>query len=390
MTQQHTLRRSEQPIQIGPRHGYRIEGDHAFINAELQVPPHHPGGEWTLELWATEQPYAEGPLTGLKIAELAVELPTPIGPYLHQVDARTAARLPLHGRAYAMVLALAQRSPEGETSVHAFANYAEPQRFSAPHFVGDVGYRVQGHEVALQAGGIFNPRAEGNLSGNLSVELWAFSASEPATQGVPLAAADIERLAGQFELSSIETRVAFSEPPVGRFRLSLLLREWTAFDGYVTRDGRDFGVIYERSAPELSAPPAPARAPSAQAAAAPAVAAPATPARPADKLRLVATPVEAPSKSPSPSPVVSAPAATLTPAAPVPAAPALAATAPAATGPVSIQTGSVEELARVKGLNLKIAKEIVKARPFASLADLIRVRGLGEKTIVRLKGLLAL
>ena len=55
---------------------------------------------------------------------------------------------------------------------------------------------------------------------------------------------------------------------------------------------------------------------------------------------------------------------------------------------LSIQTASVEELADVEGLNLKLAKEIVKMRPFTSLADLIRVRGIGKKTIDRLKGVL--
>jgi len=34
-----------------------------------------------------------------------------------------------------------------------------------------------------------------------------------------------------------------------------------------------------------------------------------------------------------------------------------------------------------------IATEIVKARLFASVADLIRVRGIGPKTIEKLKGL---
>ena len=385
MTQQHTLRRADQPIQIGPRHGYRIEGDHAFINADLQVPSHHPGGEWTLELWATEQPYVEGPLTGLKVAELVVELPTPIGPYLHQVDAWTAARLPLHGRPYAMVLALAQRGPEGQSTVGAFANYAEPQVFNAPHFAGDVGYRVQGSEVALQADGIFNPRAEGNLSGSLSLELWAFPASEPSEPsqpsqspgislaGVRLAAAEIERVCGRFRLPSIERQVAFSEPPVGRSHLALLLREWTQSDGYVTRDRRDFGFVYERTA---QAPVAASRPPSLPPG--PAV----VNARPAEKLRLVSPPVAVPVAVPgsSSSPAASAPA--VKPTREAPSSPAAA--------PVSIQTATVEELAAVKGLNAKLAKEIVKARPFASLTDLIRVRGLGEKTIVRLKGLLTL
>lgn len=54
------------------------------------------------------------------------------------------------------------------------------------------------------------------------------------------------------------------------------------------------------------------------------------------------------------------------------------------------QNASVEELAKVKGLNLKIAEEIVRARPFASLEDLVRVRGIGAKTVARLKDLVTL
>jgi DNA uptake protein ComE-like DNA-binding protein len=41
-------------------------------------------------------------------------------------------------------------------------------------------------------------------------------------------------------------------------------------------------------------------------------------------------------------------------------------------------------------LNLKIAKEIVKARPFTSLADLSRVRSLGDSALKSLKGFLTL
>jgi competence ComEA-like helix-hairpin-helix protein len=70
-------------------------------------------------------------------------------------------------------------------------------------------------------------------------------------------------------------------------------------------------------------------------------------------------------------------------------APAVVKASPsAATGLVSIQTASVDELAGVQGLNLKIAKEIIKARPFTSLAELTRVRGIGDKTVARLKALL--
>ena len=334
-------RQLELALQIGPRHGYRIEGDQIFINADLQVPPQHPGGEWSLELWATEQPYREGALAGLKIAEIAVDLPTPIATYLHQVDAWTTARTPLHGRTYAMVLALVRPGADGQMIVGAFANYAEPQTFIAPHFADHVGHRRQGNEVLLEAASVVNPRIEGNLSGTLSLELWAFpeagsssdGTSDGTSDGMRLAACEIGCVAGQNRLSGIERQVAFTEPPVGRHRLALRLCEWTVAHGYVARDSRDLASVYERLASV---------------------------------------------------PAVTPPAATTSLATDVAAAPA------PASGLVSIQTASVDELAGVKGLNLKLAKEIIKARPFASLADLVRVRGLGEKSVARLKGLLTI
>jgi competence ComEA-like helix-hairpin-helix protein len=331
MIQRNSVRRQEQPIEIGS-YGYSIEGDEVALNAELQVPPQHAGGEWSLELWATDQSYREGALAGTKIAEVPVALPTPIVPYLHQVDVRTPARLPLQGRAYAMVMALVRRGPEG-ASVDAVANFAEPQLFVAPHLAGHVGYQIEGREVVLDAQ-IVNPRGDDNLSGTLSLELWAFPEEGAASEGVRLAAAALGCVSGQHFLPAVERRVAFGEPPVGRHRLAMILCEWTAADGYVARDRRDFETSYERRAPE---PAAEARPPAPKAA---------------------------------------------------PAAPAPATATATATGPVSIQTATVEELAKVKGLSLKLATEIVKARPFTSVDDLLRVRGIGDKTLERLKSLL--
>jgi DNA uptake protein ComE-like DNA-binding protein len=42
----------------------------------------------------------------------------------------------------------------------------------------------------------------------------------------------------------------------------------------------------------------------------------------------------------------------------------------------------------VAGLNRKLAVAIVKARPFRSLDDLVRVRGIGDKTVRRLRAVL--
>jgi DNA uptake protein ComE-like DNA-binding protein len=270
-----------------------------------------------------------------------------------------------------MVLALIERRPDGGSSLRAFANYPELQVFSAPHFVGRVCYAVQGAEVVLEAEAISNPRTSDNLSGTLSLELWAFpEAGLPtAREGVRLGWSELERIAGQSQISGIERRVAFTEPPEGRFGLSLILGEWTVAHGYVARDRRDFACIYEagkKALPGSSAAGSPV----------PAAASPA-PARPIDRLRLVPTTTNpVPARAAESEVAVSQPK----PDSPRPIAPRA----------ISIQTGSLEELAGVKGFSLKIAKEIVKARPFSSVADLIRVRGLGDKTIARIKHLVTL
>jgi len=91
------------------------------------------------------------------------------------------------------------------------------------------------------------------------------------------------------------------------------------------------------------------------------------------------------------------------PAAVAPTAVAPAAVAPTALAPrdaapaaseksglVSLNTAGIEELAKLPGMSLKVAKEIVKKRPFATLDELTEVRGIGEKTLRRIKSLLAL
>ena len=57
---------------------------------------------------------------------------------------------------------------------------------------------------------------------------------------------------------------------------------------------------------------------------------------------------------------------------------------------VSVQTASVDELASIEGLNKKLAQAIVKARPFQTLEDVVKVRGIGEKMLQRLRDQLTL
>jgi len=366
-----SVRRSEQPVQIGSRHGYRIDGDVVHLNAELSVPPYHPGGSWALELWASEHGSRGGELSGAKLGEVQFDLPTPLAPHTHRVEAQTPARLPLQGVAHTMLLALVELDGS-ERRVHDVASYPALETFPAPHFEGAVGYQIRGHEVALQAAAVANPRAASNRSGTLSLELWASpQGSELAPEsggGVCMASAQLPPIAGGESALELECRAAFNEPPPGSFTLELLLREWTQAFGYVTRDRRGFDLMYHVAAPERVSPAEP-------------VAAVAAPEAVVEPVKAVVEPVKA---------VVEPVKAVVAPQARAPQSVPPAAASVARSRVVSIQTASVEELARVKGLNLKIAKEIVKARPFAALEDLLRVHGVGRKTFDKIRALITL
>jgi competence protein ComEA len=53
--------------------------------------------------------------------------------------------------------------------------------------------------------------------------------------------------------------------------------------------------------------------------------------------------------------------------------------------PIDINRASPEELARLPGIGPTLAKRIVEGRPFASVADLRRVKGIGAKTLEKLR-----
>jgi len=392
MNLQPTHRRQDLPVRLG-NHGYRFDGDFAVLEADLHIPPHCSGSDFGLELWACSSPHAGGSVLGTKVAEVALELPTPIAPHLHRVEARTAASIPSGDRDHAMVLMLV--SGGDARRVHDFANYGRLQHFASPSLDGAVGYGVEGDQLVLRAEAVSNPRSEGNSSGTLCLELWALA--EPYAGGVPsghrLGGAELGSVWGQHRLPSIERRAPFTPPVPGRWHLALLLREWTLAQGYVTRDYRNFDVVYDQADPE--------RAAASVAAAAPAVVAPAAGPRPVEKLRLIkpapeaaaAAVAEPASSEPRASVAESAEVAV---AAEVPVAVAaeipVAAPAPAAgkPAPLSLQRASIEELSKLPGVSLKVAKEIVKGRPYASLDALLQVRGIGEKTLRRIKSLLTL
>jgi hypothetical protein len=319
---------------LGPNHGYRIEGDIARLHADVAV-EETSNAQWALQLWACERPFDGGTLQGVKVAEAA--LPLDEVAQSQRLDAEALASVPGGQRDYSMVLVLASGANGAFDQIHDFANYPARERFITPHLEGSVGYQVEGREVTLRAEGIRNPRRANNLSGSLALELWALAdeyRGGPVFGGRLLASADAGRIEGQVSRQDFEQRVKFEAPAEGRWHVVLMLREWVP-GGYVTRDFCTFAeqyVVEPQVAPE-SIPAANTNAT-----------------------------IEAPD----------------------------ALHVPKADGRLSIMTASVEELAKLKGLTKKVAVEIVKGRPYASLDELTRVRGIGPKMLAKLRPLIAL
>jgi DNA uptake protein ComE-like DNA-binding protein len=403
---------------LGANHGYRIQGELACLNAELAIARDADAlaRQWAVQLWACDAPYGGGTLSGTKVAEAALDVVADSQAQPQQLYAEMLAHLPSSGRDYSMVLVLASGQAGTFDRVHDFANYPVRERFSAPYLEGNVGYAIEGDSVLINAARVCNPRAAENSLSSLALELWALHEPYAGEQfaGVPLAGVQLGSLPGQQSFEYIERRLAFAPPPAGQsWNVTLMLREWTA-DGYVTRDYRNFAapLIWDVQAPEVApAKPVevaqPVEVAKPLAAAKPAVVAPAA----AAPKPVAATDVVASAKPPvalaeASAKLAAAAAATskLAAAATATVPPVLAKTeapaakrleAPAApraktSALVSIQTASLEELTLVKGLNKKLAAEIIKARPFRSLEELTRVRGIGDNLLRRLRSELTL
>ena len=140
-----------------------------------------------------------------------------------------------------------------------------------------------------------------------------------------------------------------------------MLREWTAA-GYVTRDYR----LLEQ--PALTAPvPAPEPVPAAEPAPEPA---PTATAAPAQAVAVAPTAVDSEPAQSVPSPADKAQASSVQ--------------------RVSINRASAARISLLKGVGDKVAASIVAHRPYRSLDDLLRAKGIGVKRLEQLRAQLEL
>jgi hypothetical protein len=324
----------------GP-HGYRFDGDRVHLNAMFALldPAAHER-YWSLQLWACPSaPVFTRDLAGHVVAEVALPPMGELADESEHFEVNALAWPPAGGGEHVMVLVLASGRPGNFNDVHDFAVYARREQFIQPRMSGNVGYRIDGERVRISVERVENPRPASNLSGTLSLELWALAAPfvGGGFQGQHLAGVEIGSIAGQSEWTLQPIDLAFKSPQAGTWQIVLMLREWTA-DGFVTRDFTNFATPFV-SAPIVEKAPEPviAKAPAME------------------------------------------PAKTVAPAAPAKV------TAITSSKGISVNTARVEELAAVKGLTRKLAEGIVKKRPFASLDDLREVKGLGAKILAKVR-----
>lgn len=353
-TLQAPLSAASSAIRIGFEHGYAFDGDRVRLDAELLVddPAAALGQEWALQLWACDTPFDGRPVSAAKIAEIPLAAPGDSG--TTWFSASTDA-FPPAGRAdHNLVLILAAGQDGRFAQVQDYVNFPRAESFMQPRLDGTSSFSLAEDGVTMAVERISNPRTEDNLSGSLALELWAlpapYQAGEP--EGQPLVSVALGSLAGQQAWQDLAFTQALATHPAGTWHIALLLREWSA-KGYVTRDFSNFPLpVTWNAAPTAAAPveEAPAAA-------------------------------EAPAKAAEPAAKPAAGKAKLA------AKPKAAAAAPVS---VSINTATAAELAAVKGLSKVVAAAIVAARPFKSLDELVKVKGMGVKSFDKLKGSLSL
>mgnify|MGYP001201224608 CR=1 FL=1 len=349
--------------QLGENHGYRFDGDSVHLNADVSFSDDDLGADaiWSLQLWASGNGFSGTELAGVKVAELAIE-PMPGGII---ADACCNAIPPAGAADQVLALALVVCAADGQVQVRNLAVYESAENFFQPRLVGNVSCTLKDGSAELVIAAIANPRAEDNLSGTLALEVWALDApyAGGAWTGSPVASVIVGTLGGGNQWTDCQFTVPAAMPTEGA-ALTVMLREWTPA-GYVTRDYRNFAVV-------------------------PAKAEVAVKAKPVAKAKSAATPK--PDVAAKPAEVVKAPVAEVKKAEVVVAEKPVKkeASTKAAAKPVSVNKASEDELAAIKGLPREVARAIIAARPYASIDDVVKAKGMGLKKLAKLRDLLAL
>lgn len=370
---------------LGANHGYRFDGDFVHLNAEVSFADSALTSEqaWSLQLWASDCGFNGAAPAGIKVAEL------PIVPVPGTVVATGLCNaMPPAGTGNQVLgLALVASAADGQTEVRDLAVYPAGENFLQPCLIGNVACALVGSAVELSIETIANPRAADNLSGTLALEIWALDApyAGGAWAGSPVASQVLGVLGGGNDWAACRFTIPAAVPAVGA-ALTVMLREWTPA-GYVTRDYRNFaGAPVEVVAQEPEAAPKVEVKPVSEAA--PLLEEKKPEARkPEAKKAEAKMPKEKKAKAKKSEakkqeekkPELKTAAVVTEKAAGV-----------AISKAVSVNRASEAELLAIKGLPSAVARAIVAARPFATLDDVCKAKGMGPKLLAKLRDQIAL
>jgi hypothetical protein len=226
---------------LGGNFGYRFDGDIVTLSAEIDtINPQTANCDWRLQLWACPDPYQGGHIRGIKVAD--VELNDIATAPLH-IETTAFASIPAGTQYHSMVMVLATQESAQFATIHDFANYPMTQSFLSPRMTGTVGYRFDESTVHIDVEGVDNPRDNSNISGSLSLELWALKDRYEggAFEGTELAGVAIGTLQGQECYQQLSFDLPLNRGVNGEQHVVLMLREWTA-NGYITRDFSCFAI----------------------------------------------------------------------------------------------------------------------------------------------------
>lgn len=249
---------------FGSTYGYRFEGDTVTLQASVQI-LHEVAHEvqWRLQLQASpiNDSSSQAPLAHT-IAGIALP---PLAELTGAGDHCSLAALatpPAGQGEFNLSLALISRQAGQPDELHDLVSFSRPERFVQPQLVGSITSAFSQNEVSLSLDRIENPRDPANVSGTLSLELWALS--EPYTggtfQGLPLAGTILGRLSGQEAWSNAVYALHYAPPTPGRWQVAVMLREWTG-SSYTTRDFRNLAepLVIATSPAVPPVEPAPAK-----------------------------------------------------------------------------------------------------------------------------------
>jgi hypothetical protein len=186
-----------------------------------------------LQLWADET---------LLLAEWPLGLLQPDPRRLASVGGRAPLVQPAGQARRRLALKLVSGHPGGWDQLHDCKRVLLPHRFLQPSLTGALQVHLEAGELRLALDGINNPRAAGELSGTLALELWALERPYDGGpfQGQPLGSLTLGRLGGQQQWRQLSPSWRWPDTAplaVPKGQLTLMLREWTPA-AYVTRDWR--------------------------------------------------------------------------------------------------------------------------------------------------------